>query len=238
MTKNKTELSDIIYEVLTDLSDYADDAIQDERDDAYAAGYKQGRFDAEMDALNGEATISPERDFLEESRRNTRPSESELSPQERRDEIVEQAKEDIDVLKDQTGTVTGRAGYETSSVLCDAEFVVNSEKRTVVCLLKGQIAGSVYGRGIAKCAPDDCFNAHIGKAIALHRVLGLEVPAEYLNTPQPTEVRVGDVVDTNSSYGVMEVGDKYDLDARVIIKEVFEVLGGARIIDDSESIAP
>src|SRR5699024_10879016 len=117
---------------------------------------------------------------------------------ERRDEIVEQAKEDIDVLKDQTGTVTGRAGYETSSVLCDAEFVVNSEKRTVVCLLKGQIAGSVYGRGIAKCAPDDCYNAHIGKAIALRRALRFEVPDEYIYTPQPTEVRVGDVVESTS----------------------------------------
>ena len=55
-----------------------------------------------------------------------------------------------------------------------------------------------YARGIAKAAPDDCFNVHIGKAIALHRALGLEVPDEYLNAPQPTEVRVGDAVRLSS----------------------------------------
>ncbi|MFP3830651.1 hypothetical protein, partial [Pseudomonas sp. SIMBA_021] len=48
--------------------------------------------------------------------------------------------------------------------------------------------------GRAKAAPDDCFNVHIGKAIALRRALGLAVPDEYLNAPQPTEVRVGDIV--------------------------------------------
>lgn len=32
--------------------------------------------------------------------------------------------------------------------------------------------------------------------MALRRALGLAVPDEYLNAPQPTEVRVGDVVQT------------------------------------------
>src|SRR5699024_3899662 len=164
MAKNKTELGDLINDVMMDLLEYTDDAIRDERDDAYAAGYRQGRFDQRMDTamdevkqiVDGDMARKTARDFLGDSRKssewadNTNPPtldelmelgrEVTKSPQERRDEIVEQAKEDIDVLKDQTGTVTGRAGYETSSVLCDAEFVVNSEKRTVVCLLKGQIA--------------------------------------------------------------------------------------------------
>src|SRR5699024_11680223 len=54
--------------------------------------------------------------------------------------------------------------------------------------------GELFKRGIAKCDPSDCFNVHIGKAIALRRALEVEVPDEYLNTPQPTEVRVGDIV--------------------------------------------
>lgn len=98
MTKNMAELSDTIYDVMTDLIDYADDAIQDERDDAYAAGYKQGRFDQRMDTamdevrqiVDGDIYRKTARDFLEESRRGPHPTESELTPQERRDEIVEQ----------------------------------------------------------------------------------------------------------------------------------------------------
>src|SRR5690625_1988186 len=114
MTKNKTESSDIYYEVLTDLSDYADVAIQDERDDAYAAGYRQGRFDQRMDTamdevkqiVDGDMARKTARDFLGDSRKssewadNTNPPtldelmelgrEVTKSPQERRDEIVEQ----------------------------------------------------------------------------------------------------------------------------------------------------
>ncbi|WP_139108748.1 hypothetical protein [Brevibacillus laterosporus] len=76
-----------------------------------------------------------------------------------------------------------------------AEFIVNKERRTVVCLLRGAVTPErVFARGIAKCSPDDCFNVHIGKAIALRRALGLDVPTDYLNAPQPTEARVGDVV--------------------------------------------
>lgn len=44
--------------------------------------------------------------------------------------------------------------------------------------------------GVSKCAPDDVFNADIGKAIALGRALGLDV-SEFENAPKPTEVVVG-----------------------------------------------
>src|SRR5699024_3510614 len=113
-TKNMTELSDIIYGVMTDLIEYVDDEIQDERDDAYAAGYKQGRFDQRMDTsmdevkqiVDGDMARKTARDFLGDSRKssewadNTNPPtldelmelgrEVTKSPQERRDEIVEQ----------------------------------------------------------------------------------------------------------------------------------------------------
>lgn len=98
--------------------------------------------------------------------------------QQIRDEIVEQAKFDV----------------RSKTVCRDVEFVVNRDKRTVVALVRGLISGKIVARGIAKCAPNDVFNAHIGRAIALRRALGLEVPAEYLSVPNPTEVRVGDVV--------------------------------------------
>src|SRR5699024_6527622 len=85
---------------------------------------------------------------------------------------------------------------EGSGDAYNGEFVVNKEKRTVVALLRGWGSGTIVKRGIAKCAPKDCFNVHIGKAIALRRALGLEVPDEYLNAPQPTEVREGDIVES------------------------------------------
>lgn len=63
-------------------------------------------------------------------------------------------------------------------------YIVNRDKRTVVALLELKLKGTVWGRGIAKCAPDDDFDVNIGKAIALRRALGLPVPDEYLNAPQ------------------------------------------------------
>ncbi|MCY8549323.1 hypothetical protein MOD25_05335 [Bacillus haynesii] len=112
--------------------------------------------------------------------------------QKRRDEIVEQAKADIENLKRRSPN--GKLSYIRGNLLCNVEFVINKKKRTIVALLKSISFGAICGKGIAKAAPDDCFNEHIGKAIALHRALGLEVPDEYLNVPQPTEVRVGDIL--------------------------------------------
>ncbi|ARV43485.1 hypothetical protein BCV50_00045 [Bacillus subtilis] len=110
---------------------------------------------------------------------------TEKSAQSRRDEIVEQAKADVEERI--TNNALDRVVY----------FVPNRTKRTVVALIKGEYSGKVYAKGIAKAAPSDCFNVHIGKAIALRRALCLAVPDEYLNAPQPTEVRVGDVVRGN-----------------------------------------
>ena len=128
---------------------------------SYKNGYDQGRFDAEIETAHGTY---------------------EKSDQQKRDEIVEKAKEDVRQLLD-------------SDYGHDHEFVVNIVKRTVVDLRKIKGCTNIARRGIAKCAPNDCFNAHIGKAIALRRSLGWSVPAEYLNVPQPTEVRVGDYVE-------------------------------------------
>jgi hypothetical protein len=125
------------------------------------------------------------------------------SPQQLRDEIVAQAKVDIERL--------------LSSQRVKSSFVINKEKRTIVALVPDafRYPTKIRSRGIAKCDPSDCFNAHIGKAIALRRALGLEVPTEYLNAPQPTEVRVGDVVrwkEYGSLYRIeTKSGNTYDL---------------------------
>ncbi|MEC0764481.1 hypothetical protein P8898_19355 [Bacillus haynesii] len=152
----------------------------------------------------------------------------EKTAQEHRDEIVEQAKADVERLSNR---YCGRS----------VEFVVNHEKRTVVAILKGVNTGIVYTKGIAKAAPDDCFNEHIGKAIALHRALGLEVPDEYLNAPQPTEVRVGDVVKhtVTSEIATVIEDDSWPplTGAYVYQRDVESARRYARIIDDSRTEA-
>ncbi|KMM57579.1 hypothetical protein ACH95_15515 [Bacillus glycinifermentans] len=172
---------------------------------SYGEGYKQGKFDAEMDTTY------------------MRPQEK--SAQERRDEIVEQAKADIANLNYRT---FGELRYSYRSIVCNVEFVINKKKRTVVALLKSVGRGTVESKGIAKAAPDDCFNEHIGKAIALHRALGLEVPDEYLNAPQPTEVRVGDVICTPH-------GSMHKVNKRHINEISDSYLSRCKIIDDSRT---
>lgn len=163
--------------------------------------------------------------------------------QEIRDEIVERAKADVKVLLDRnywsgynpTIWFTDKDG---SSITDKCDFIVNRDKRTVVALISEIGNGKSFRKGIAKCAPNDVFNAHIGRAISLRRALGLEVPAEYLSVPNPEEPRVGDVVNSNSSLGVVTLVDKarggiYNTQVKTLEIGTFRILGGTRIIDDS-----
>jgi hypothetical protein len=123
-----------------------------------------------------------------------------------RDDIIEKAKRDVWKLvweqEVEQEAVFGRY----------VDFKINREKRVVVALLRDKLSHRISKRGIAKCHPDDCFNADIGRAIALRRALGLEVPAEYLNAPQPTEVRVGDIIQwehVDCDYQVISLENKF-----------------------------
>jgi hypothetical protein len=91
-----------------------------------------------------------------------------------RNEIIEKAEIDVAQIE-----------YEQHENLLRMKYVVNHEKRTVVCLSERYDHGYVDSKGIAKCCPSDSFNVHIGKAIALRRALGIEVPVEYLSAHIP-----------------------------------------------------
>ncbi len=129
------------------------------------------------------------------------PSFAAKTDQQIRDEIVARAVADVTQLVDETGSgdgfLTGRFPSIRRMGHVRFEFVVNRGKRTVTALGYLMYASGnlpkVIGR--AKAAPGEVFNVHLGKIIALHRALGLEVPTEYMNVPAPTEVRVGDVVE-------------------------------------------
>ncbi|WP_061566351.1 hypothetical protein [Heyndrickxia coagulans] len=94
-----------------------------------------------------------------------------------RGEIIEKAKKEVEEIRNDPIQMEGLL----------ATFVIDKEKRTVTSLLASVSTGMVERQGVAKCHPDDYFNVHIGKVISLRRALGLEVPPEYLNVPQPTE---------------------------------------------------
>lgn len=178
-----------LYEMNYDeLVALVEDAMKALRTRSYKNGYDQGRFDAEIEAAHGTY---------------------EKSDQQKRDEVVEKAKEDVREL------LNSAYGY-------DHEFIVNSAKRAVVYLRKVVGRTSIGLRGIAKCAPNDCFNAHIGKAIALRRALRLPMPVVYLNVPQPTEVRVGDVVRGRTAFSM----DTYEETVRKIAGGKYEYASG------------
>lgn len=176
---------------------------------------------------------------------------SHRTPQQQRDEIIEQAKRDVaelsvtEILGDVPTLSGGRMSFypigcsKGHSATDEVQFIVNNEKRTVVALIKWRGTPDVWAKGIAKCAPTDCFNVHIGKAIALRRALGLDVPSEYLNAPQPTEVRVGDVVKfykANRPKTVVTNENSTPLNintTRISIASTCFEHFGAKIIDDS-----
>ncbi|MDT2278151.1 hypothetical protein [Paenibacillus larvae] len=163
----------------------------------------------EMERLTGElATLALRVSKLEEPK----------SSQVIRDEIVEKARADRGTLA--TRFCGGKLEYTITApnppLATYVEFIINRKKRTVVCMLRDLGRNRVCSRGIAKCAPGDVFNSHIGRAIALRRALGLKVPAEYLSVPNPTEFKVGDIVirytwvNTMHPYYTFQIGTETD----------------------------
>jgi len=141
----------------------------------------------------------------------------EKSANELRAEIIEKAKEFVEITKTKefTGRVRTGAGLpgegqtkiycdvyvfgDKPKNVCDVEFIVHQEKRTVVALMRGIETKKVYSKDIAKCNPSDVFNEHIGKAIALGRALGKDV-SEFENAPQPDVEVAGTISRTIFDY--------------------------------------
>lgn len=114
----------------------------------------------------------------------------QASANEKRKAIIDEAKAFVEkysgIVKVDTTPYTTMAGDTT------VKLFVNKEKRIVTAI--PHLANVNYtdhnDKKFAKCAPDDVFNEHIGKAIALGRALGLDVE-RYEKAVQPSEVVVG-----------------------------------------------
>lgn len=129
-------------------------------------------------------------------------AKEEKTPNQQRAEIIEKAKRFVEETTKRQATFTlNKIGNRTyRQFRTKNEFVINAKKRTVVVLVKGVTNGKLFEKGISKCHPQDVFNEHIGKAIALGRALGLDV-SEFEQAVQPTEIVIGMKVNINSMFG-------------------------------------
>ncbi|MGD1416528.1 hypothetical protein [Bacillus stercoris] len=182
---------------------------------AYGEGYQQGRFDQEIE---------------QDEKPKTK------TDQERRDEIIEQARRDVEDLINHgmpDAEVDPSKGNNTyQEKIYTVEFLSDSDKRKVTALVKRERDKHPRHVGRAKALPEDCFNVHIGKAIALRRALGLEVPEEYLNTPQPTAVYIGDILTFRTQHHEWFNKIHYRVDS------VTKTKGNLTIIKDETGLSP
>lgn len=119
-----------------------------------------------------------------------------------RKDVVLKARNEIETLRYYDDLYRIKNG-----ILVRSTFIENAEKRTVVCILKGHVTNDIYSKGIAKCDPDDVFNSDIGKAIALYRALGLDVPEYLYNAPKPEKAANGDIIKSNITGYIYTIDD-------------------------------
>ena len=167
------DLSEMDYVELAELvAEIASEKHSRAFSDGYDAGYKDGRDEQDSTPVPA------------------------MAPKLTREEVIEKAKSDVELLTENMsnndGNLMGNFTYQ--SLKSSPEYVINKEKRTVVALVRFHGTEAICEKGIAKCDPDDCFNLHIGRAIALRRAFDLMIPHVYLKAPQPQVVQAGDIV--------------------------------------------
>lgn len=152
-------------------------------------------------------------------------------PKPARDSVIKMAIADVKDLLSRNHTDSTRRGKESNRIAAHighnlwfssenalfsvhhaVDFVVNADKRTVVAIINWKRRNEEISKGRAKCAPGDVFNEHIGKAIALRRALGLEVPVEYFTVEarDRDDLAVGDVVKSNGFGYLTEITKMID----------------------------
>lgn len=166
-----------------------------------------------------------------------------MSANQRRKAVIERAKAFVaDVEKRAEGNRINKDGNSTFNMLTTKpEYHVNKEKRVVTALVKGVFIPELLEKAIARCAPGDVFNEHIGKAIALAKAYGLDCPKEFTDAPQP-EIAVGQVVEDTSGYGNYGNGTVSHFESSLGGKQSYRTTDDgwcfvkyAKIVDDSEA---
>jgi len=113
-----------------------------------------------------------------------------LTPNSRRKAIIAEAKAFVEKTLAEKASQSYEGGIVIGGCYAVPKFFVNDKKRVVTFIAEGPSTKAVRAKAIAKCAPDDVFNADIGKAIALGRALGLDV-SRFEQAVKPSERVVG-----------------------------------------------
>lgn len=159
-----------------------------------------------------------------------------LTPNQRRADVIKRAQAFVAEHTEYNGKASAGRGVRIGYMVCIPEFIVNKEKRAVTVLFKfvGN-RSTVHAKAVAKCAPDDVFNADIGKAIALGRALGIKVPMEFVDAVKPTEYVAGQIITFPKEDGadwhmskkyVIETVDKFDSKLTKLFDGGGEAFGG------------
>lgn len=188
--------------------------------------------DEVMEILDGIAKSAYTRGYLagQEAVRKTYKSQSKMvpvkSPNQQRAELIQRAREFVEEHGD------------------DFNFVVSEEEERFVYACKLVFGGKevIVVSGKAVCHPYEVFNEYIGKAIAIARALEIDVPQEFLQAVQPTEVVVGMKIGM-----ICSLGYPYAREIKSVVDETVEYTSGGfdyinifrnngKITDDTNAI--
>lgn len=160
--------------------------------------------------------------------------ENELSPNKRRAELIDEAKRFVETntKKRKIFTSVGNwYAFEYYGRSVNERFVISESKRTIKLEIVGAINPVVYKEGVVRCHLDDVWNEHIGKAIALGRILGVDI-SKFESAPQPAEIVEGmDVEFLSASRGLYKRGrvkEYNEKDDYVILEDGYELGEGAK----------
>lgn len=118
------------------------------------------------------------------------------TPNQKRKRSIDKAKE---LLSTYLFYENGNLKTIYEYVKYDVKFIVNKDKRNIEVLLTSTIDNKTKKlRGYSKCLISDVWNEYIGKAIALGKVLQLDIN-DLLHIENPNEVTVGQVVKWNDT---------------------------------------
>ncbi|MEK3995505.1 hypothetical protein MKY29_12190 [Psychrobacillus sp. FSL K6-2365] len=159
---------------------HLDQLIQEIHHVAYNEGYEAGKL---VGAIDSAEEINDK--WLAERKVK--------SANQQRAELIEMAKKFVKDAKDKIwgGILVTMPNNEVK--ICNAEFIKKGNRTT--CLLKGQHTNTVFAVGRANCVKGDVYNESIGEVISLFKALKKDIPVEFLEAVQPSEVVEGMIVE-------------------------------------------
>lgn len=155
--------------------------------------------------------------------------EEEPSPNKRRAELIDEAKRFVETNTKKRKIFTSVGdwyAFDYHGRQVSERFTVSKSKRTIKLEIVGAINPVVYKEVVAYCHPDDVWNKHIGKAIALGRALGVDI-SKFESAPQPSKIVEGmDIEHLSASrtlYKRGRVKEYNEKDDYVILEDGYEL---------------